>query len=56
MKLWVKILIIFLGCGLQGALVFCTTQWVEWAVVFGGISMAVGAAVGILTGFKPTTA
>lgn len=55
MKLWQKIIIIFIGCGLQGALTFCTTQWTEWSVVFGALAMASTATVGILTGFKTTT-
>lgn len=53
MKLWLKILIIFVGCGISGALTFCTTQWPVWSVVLGGLQIADLATVSILTGWQP---
>ena len=55
MKLWQKILIIFVGSGLSAALTFCTTIWPVWSTVFGGLQIADLATVGILTGWQPTS-
>ena len=54
MKTWQKIVIIFVGCGASAALTFCTVQWPVWAMVFGALSLASTATVGIMTGFTPT--
>ncbi len=55
MKLWTKVAIIFLGCGLSAVLSFLTTQFINWATVFGGLQIAVLATVGILTSWQPKT-
>lgn len=55
MRLWLKILIIFLGCGLSAVLSYLTTQIPIWATVFGGLQIADLATVGILTGWQPKT-
>lgn len=53
MKLWQKLGIVVLGCGIQGGLTFLTVQMPVWAVVFGGLTIAVSGTMFILTGFPP---
>lgn len=53
MKTWQKAIIIFVGCGTQAVLSWATTLWPIWATVFGGASVAVIAAVGVITGWPP---
>lgn len=53
MKLWAKLLIVFVGCGLQGGLTYLTVQIPAWATVFGGLTIAVSGTMFILTGFPP---
>jgi len=55
MKLWQKILIVFVCCGIQGGLTFLTVQMPTWATVFGGLIIAVTGTMFILTGFPPKT-
>jgi len=55
MKLWQKIIVIFVGCGLSAVLTFLTTQFPTWSVVYGGLQIADLATVGILTGWQPKT-
>jgi len=55
MKTWLKILIIFVGCGLSAVFTYCTTILPVWSAVFGGLQIADLATVSILTGFKATT-
>ena len=53
MRLYQKLIIVFIGCGLQGGLTFLTVQLPVWAVVFGGLTIAVSGTMFILTGFPP---
>jgi hypothetical protein len=55
MKLWQKVIVIFVGCGISAVLTFLTTQFVTWSVVYGGLQIAVLATVSILTGWQPKT-
>jgi hypothetical protein len=53
MKLWVKLLIVFVCCGVQGGLTFLTVQLPAWATVFGGLIIACTGTMFIMTGFPP---
>jgi len=53
MKLWQKLIIVIVGCGIQGGLTFMTVQLPMWATVFGGLTIAVSGTMFILTGFPP---
>jgi len=53
MKTWKKILIAFLGSGINGALTFSTTQWPEYSSATVPLVMAVTAAMSILIGWPP---
>jgi hypothetical protein len=54
MKIWIKVLIVFIGGGLCWGLAFCASVWPAYAMVLASLSAASTATVGILTGFKPT--
>ena len=54
MKIWQKILIIFIGGGLSWALAFSSSVWPTYAMVLASLSTASTALVGVLTGFVPT--
>ena len=47
----IKLLVVVLGCGIQGGLTFLTVQMPVWATVFGGLTIAVSGTMFILTGF-----
>jgi hypothetical protein len=53
MKLLPKLGIVVLGCGIQGGLTFLTIQMPVWAVVLGGLNIAISGTMFILTGFPP---
>ena len=53
MKMWVKILIAFLGSGTIGALTFASGQMAEWATVFTYVNLAIGGAMSLLIGWPP---
>ena len=55
MKMYQKVLIIFVGSGISAVLTYCTTILPVWATVFGGLQIADLATVSILTGWKPTS-
>ena len=56
MKLWQKLLVVIACCGIQGGLTFLTVQMPTWAVVFGGLIIAISGTQFILTGFPPKEA
>lgn len=53
MKFWQKLIVVIVGCGIQGGLTFLTVQMPTWATVFGGLTIAVSGTMFILTGFPP---
>lgn len=56
MKLWQKLIIVVVCCGIQGGLTFLTVQLPAWATVFGGLIIAVSGTMFILTGFQRESA
>ena len=56
MKLWQKLIVVVIGCGIQGGLTFLTVQMPAWATVLGGLNIAVSGTMFILAGFPPKEA
>jgi len=53
MKNWVKILIAFVGSGLNGGCAYLSGQFPEWAIVFGAAATLVSVLMSKLIGWPP---
>lgn len=56
MKTWQKLIVIIVGSGCAAGLNFLSSVMPTWVTVFGALSIACTATVGILTGWKATSA
>lgn len=50
-SIWVKLAVVVACCGIQGGLMFLSTQFPVWSVVCGGGVMMATGTMFILTGF-----
>jgi len=51
-KLWHKILVVFVGCGLASVCVYCASIWPNYALLLSLCNAICLAVVATLTGFK----
>lgn len=54
MKTWQKLIVIIVGAGLAAGLNYLSSIMPTWVTVFGALSIASTATVGILTGWSVT--
>lgn len=51
MKMWMKIAIAVIGSGINGGLTFASSQFPDWAMIFGYIVLAISGSMSLIIGW-----